>query len=363
MNLQELSKHAVALYKANTALDLIGPPGVGKSSWTGGELIQILSAHYDEEFGFKSLLMPTIDAPDIRGFLVPTKDKDGSPASFWTRSGAMPSKDYLAAHPRGVMLLDEFNQSDQLVQKAASNTVLHKTFGDEKLPDGWWVLLASNRMADGAGTSKPLKHNVNRTRRINVDPDVNAWAPWAEENGVHPMFVAFAKKRPDVVFSPAVPKEDHPFCTPRSFVEASKLATEIAGLDAQGNVNMVIPNTGITVSLIAGDIGDGAAAELFAFLKVADQLPSIEDIIKDPGGANCPKDLSAAYAASQMIAHFAKADTIDPLWQYAERLPKELQVATAKALVPRGGGLLLNSKAMGAWMMKNKTLINASASK
>jgi hypothetical protein len=360
MRLQDFVKSAVPLYKSGTAIHLVSPPGVGKSDVTKNEFRAALSAAYGEEFGYHDVLLPTIDAPDIRGFLIPTKDANGKPTSFFTRSAVLPSEDYLKKHPRGVMLLDERNAADMLTQKAVAPAVLSRRFGEDYLPEGWLIVSASNRMEDRAGVNKPPSHLVNRERTLVIEPDVNSWQVWAEAQGLHPMMIAFARKNPGVVFSPDVPKKEGPFCTPRSFVSAAKLLANMAGVDDQGRANMDIPVNELTLQMVAGDIGDGASSQLFAFLKVADQLPTIDEIEADPKNCKCPTELSGAYAAGQMCVAYGHPDNIDKLWQYAERLPKELQVATAKSLLPKGGGMLLNSKALSSWISKNKALINAS---
>lgn len=339
---------------------MVGRPGVGKSDIIKNEFRGALEAQYKEKFGFHDILLPTIDAPDVRGFLIPTKLADGTPSSFFTRSAIIPSKEYLVAHPRGIMLIDERNAADMLTQKAIAPAVLSKRFGEEYLPEGWMIVSASNRKEDKSGVINPPKHLVNRERTLQIEADVNSWSLWAEDHGIHPMLVSFAKKSPGVVFGDEVPNHDGPFCTPRSFVSAAKLLGLMAGTDAQGRANMDIPITDLALQMVAGDIGDGASAQLFAHLKVADQLPTFDEIITDPKNAKCPKELGAAYAGGQMCIHYAEPGNIDKLWQYVERLPTELQVSIAKSLIPRGGGMLLNSKALSAWISKNRTLINAS---
>lgn len=363
MRLLEIVKQAPNLYESGTAVHLIGPPGLGKSDIVKNEFRQALSAHYAEDFGYHDVVVPTLDAPDFRGFLIPTKDASGKPTSFFTRSAVMPSEEYLAAHPKGIMFLDERNQADQLTQKSLAPVVLSKRFGEHVLPTGWLVISASNRQQDGSGVGKALKHMVNRERTLFIEPDVVSWSIWAETRGVHPMLIAFAKTRPNIVFSDTVPKEDAPFCTPRSYVSAAGLMGRAAGTDKDGNPNMKIPNDGIMMQLVSGDIGDKAAAELFAYLKVADDLPTIEEVMADPKACKCPKELSAAYAAMQMCIHFVNPTNVDKLWAFAERFPKELQVSAARSLCEKGAGVLLNSKALSTWLVNNKALINASSAK
>lgn len=363
MRIMDLIEVAPALYRSGTAVHLVGPPGIGKSDVIKNEVRARLSAEYGEEFGFHDVLLPTVDAPDVRGFLVPTKLADGTPSSFYTRSGIMPSKEYMAAHPRGIMFLDEMNSADQLTQKACAPVILEKRFGDQYLAPGWQVWCASNRQEDRAGAGKALSMMINRQRTLRIQSDVQSWALWGEKQGLHPMCLGFAKFKPGVVFPEAVPKEDGPFCTARSFTSAARLLGDLAGLDANGHPNMVIPFDTLSQQCVAGDIGDAAAAELTAFIKLGDQLPTIEEVLANPDTAKCPKDMSAGYAAAQMCLHFATAPTIDVLWTYAERLPREIQVSTAQSLVGRGGGVLLNSKKMTDWIRKNQALINTSSSR
>jgi hypothetical protein len=342
---------------------LVGPPGIGKSDVIKNEFRDAIAQSVGQALGFWDVLLPTVDAPDVRGFLVPTKGADGVATSFYTRSGLLPPKDYLEAHPFGIYFIDERNAADTLTQKAVAPVVLDKRFGDHRLPEGWLVVSASNRLEDRAGVNRPPTHLVNRERTIQLQSDVQSWAVWAEGQGLHPMLVAFAKSRPGVVFPDSVPKTEGAFCTARSFVSAARLLAEVAGVDEHGNPIMQIPCDSLTSQLIQGDIGEAATAELMAHLKLGDQLPTIEEVEADPAKAKCPKDLSAAYAAAQLCLHFAKPQNIDRLWTYAERLPREIQVSTAQSMIARGGGILLNSKTMNAWIMKNQALINTSSAK
>ena len=363
MRIMDLKKVISTIYKSGTALHLVGPPGVGKSDVVENDLIAILSAEYGEQFGFHDVLLPTVDAPDVRGFLVPTKLSDGTPSSFYTRSGIMPSKEYLAAHPRGIMFLDERNSADILTQKAVAPVILKKRFGDERLPDGWMIVSASNRMVDRAGVARALSITTNREATINIQADVQSWSILAEEQGLHPLMIAFAKSRPGVVFPDAVPKEEGPFCSARSFTAAARVVALVAGVDANGNPNMKLQCDSLQSQLVSGSIGEAATAEVMAYIKLGDQLPTIDEVEANPAAAKCPKDLSAAYAAAQMCLYHAKAANIDKIWTYAQRLPREIQVSTAQSMVARGGGILLNSPSMTAWIAQNQALIITSSSK
>jgi hypothetical protein len=362
MNIMHLTQVFPDLYEARTAVHIVGPPGGGKSDVLKFEIRDLLSEKYGERFGFcgdaeEAWLLPTLDAPDIRGFLVPHKGESGEAESYFTRSPLYPSDAYLAKHPRGIFVLDERNAADLLTQKACAPIILSKLFGHRRLPEGWMVVSCSNRVSDRAGVIRPPMHLTNRECVINLDVDATSWAIWAEKSGIHPMGVACAKKMPQLCFSNEVPAGDSPFPTARSYTAAIRYLSIKAGTDKNGKVNMALPNDTLSQQVVAGLVGEGSSANMFAFFKLHDKLPDIEDIEKAPDKAKCPDQLDAAYAAVQLCIHYCKAGNVDKLWQYIERLPKEIQVSAAVSLIKKSGGTLINSKALGSWVGKNRALV------
>jgi hypothetical protein len=361
MRILDLIKAAPDLYEAGDTVHLIGPPGGGKTSVIGNEIRANLSAKHGEEFGFHCSIAPTLDAPDYKGFLIPSKDADGTATSFFTRSPELPSKAYLAAHPRGLYLVDELSSAEMLTQKALASVLLNKQFGNECLPSGWQVWAASNRMSNRAGVVRQPSHVRNRVRELELENDALSWAVWAEAHGIHPLIIAWAKQHPTIAFCNEVPATDRPFSTARSVARAANILQVGMARDADGRLtDLEIDTGGLKMQMVMGDIGEGAASDLFGFLKIWDQLPSLEEIEADPKKAKCPQDLSAGWAAGQMCIHYAKPGNIDKLWQYTERLPREVQVSMAKSLLERSGSALLNSPALIKWIHANKALITSS---
>ena len=363
MRILDLIKLAPQLYATGDTIHLIGPPGVGKSDVIKNDITAVLSAQFpsDPPFGFHESLCPTLDAPDYKGFLVPSKDTDGTPTSFFTRSPELPSKDYLAAHPRGIFLMDELSSAEMLTQKAAAPILLHKQFGNERLPPGWQVWAASNRMSDRAGVVRSPSHVRNRVREIEMQNDALSWSVWAERNGIHPLIIAWVKQHPAIALVNEVPAGDRPFSTARSVTRAAKFLQVTLKRNQDGTfADLELPNDVLSQQAVYGDVGEGAGSDLFGFLKVHDKLPTYDEIMADPTKAKCPTDLSAAWAAGQMCIHYAKPGNIDKLWTYVERMPKEIQTSMAKSLLERSGSALLNSPGLIKWIHSNKALINVS---
>ena len=359
MYMKDITKLGTILnwYKSDTALHLQGPPGCGKTTVATDDFPKMLSEHYGETFGMHEETCTTIDAPDVRGFLVPSKDpKTGKGISYFTRPGIMPSEEYLDAHPRGLYILDERSQSQLLTQTALGPVVLSKKFGEHSLPEGWRVISTSNRLSDRSAVIRPPMHLINREATIEVDFDIESSGAWWERNDMHPMGIAFAKAHPGC-FAKEVPAEPKPYNTPRSYTFAWDYLKNVAGADADGNPIMKIVTDHVSQEFVAGFIGDGSSAELFSFLKVADDLPTIEEILAKPGKAKCPDRLDAAYAGVQLCLHHADANNIDAIWEWTERLPLELQTSAARSMLDRSGGQLLNSKRLGKWSTKNRALV------
>jgi len=361
MKILEMISELPDLYDDRATVHMLGAPGIGKSSLSK-QVADILGEKYGEPFGYVDVVMPTIDAPDIRGFLVPTKDEHGNATSYYTKSPIIQQIEDTGLE-RGVLMLDEFAQAEMLTAKAAAQIILDHKIGEHDIPEGWWVMMASNRSKDKAGANRMLSHIVNRVITVNVDSDIESWSVWANNQGVHPMTMAFAKARPGIIFTDEVPANaDSPYATPRSYTRAMTYLTRKAGTDLDGNLNMSLPSDPISNEVVSGYIGSGAASELFAFLKVADIIPTIEEMLADPERCKLPDGsrLDGAFAVSSMISHYANATNVDKLWIVCERLPVELQTSTALTMLKSTGGKLMNSKALSDWISRNRTLISTS---
>jgi hypothetical protein len=337
---------------------LIGAPGIGKTD-VARQIKALLSELYGEPFGLVVCHLTTMDAPDMRGFMIPSKEvlDDGTTIATSVFTEANILHDIrMTGCARGIVLLDEFSQADVLVQKAASSLIDEGKLGIKNIPDGWWVISTSNRQKDRSGTAKPLMHNINREVRFLTASDTFSWCRWAERNGVHPLIIAWAKFAPETFFTNEVPKEPEPFCTPRSAVRVSDFLTKQVEPGS-----MVLPSDKLSKLFTYGTIGEGAGIMLMAFLLFANELPTIEAVERDPMTAKLPsatKNLGSSYAAMQMCVSHATAKNVNKVFKYITRLPLELQTSAAKSLMAsEDAGTFLNSECLGEFVRTHKSLI------
>ncbi len=332
------------LEKANEGIYLaslfVSGPGMGKSS-----MVEQAAEVYSKKIGKPVMCKPfhltTVEPPDVRGFGLPDKDADGNRIMTFTTPPWAVRK---GEPENGILFLDELGQASHDVQKPAAELLLHRRVGSYQLPPGWIVVAASNRESDRSGVQRELAFITNRRVVYNIEPNLDAWAHWAETEGVHPLAIAFAKVKPGLVFTDRVPDKPVPFCTPRALVMLSQF---IGALDMS-----------MFTEMATGRIGEGTAAEFVAFLRVAESLPSFEEIVKNPSTAEVPKRPDASYAAMQMVAHRVDDKTAKAAFTYLKRMGKEFQVAGLRGAFNRSPGLVRTPE-FASWLRENKDLVMA----
>lgn len=348
MNLRNFKKLVKQVYRVQIetgvrfAIHAISGPGLGKSSVVA-QCARELGKDLKVPFANLEFFLNSKEAPDVGGYGLPDDDADGSKIMVWTRAPWMPRAD---DPQHGFVFLDEFRQSQHDVQKVSAELLLNGKVNASKLPITYMVLAASNREGDRSGVGRELAFVTNRTMEVNIEPDLDSWVEWAEKEGIHWGFIAFAKRRPGVVFQDKVPDKPGPFCSPRSFVQASRLY-EVIDQD-------------LFIEASGGLVGEGVSAEIVAFMRVVDELPEYAQIVRDPHGTKIPKidRPDALYAVMQMVAHMVTPDTAAQAFTYITRLPKEFQIAGLKAAM-RKSPHILTSKDFAVWCRDNQDLIKS----
>jgi len=322
------------------AIEMVSGPGLGKSAavYQAGEK---LSKKLGKPVTIKPFFLTTVEPPDVRGFGLPGRDTDGTPIMTFTKAPWMPR---LGDSEYGIVFLDELGQANHDVVKPAAELLHSGRVGDSQLPISYMVIGASNREKDRSGVGRGLAFIDNRKMRLNIEPSLDSWVDWAERQGLNPFTIAFAKVKPGIVFQDTVPEKPGPFCTPRTFTKVSHLI---------GKLPMAL-----FTEAAAGYIGEGAAAEFVAFLRVAEELPKWEDIIAAPEKVSVPSKPDATYAVMQMVAHRVDSMSAKPAFTYLRRLGKEFQVAGLKAVLRRCPQMI-QTPDFASWLRENKDLVMA----
>ncbi|MCT4535142.1 MoxR family ATPase [Halodesulfovibrio sp.] len=296
MRPSEITSALETLITVKQPVFIWGAPGVGKS-----QIVSQLAARH--ELDLIDVRAVLLDPVDLRG--IPRIDDHGK--TTWCAPSFLPTTG------KGILFLDELNTAPPLVQAACYQLILDRKLGEYEMPEGWSIVAAGNRESDKAVTHRMPSALANRMVHLHFDADLDDWLSWADNNEIVPSLKAFLRFRPKLLHSFDPKKNDKAFPSPRSweFVSTILAANPVAATRK---------------ALIAGAVGEGAAAEYLAFLTACDQLPSVEQVLAAPEAIELPDDPAVVYALCESVARQASDDVIPQIALLAARLPVEFSV-------------------------------------
>lgn len=284
---------------------LKGAPGIGKSD---------VIRQTGKALGLEVrdwLRASQMDPTDVKGFPCPDAKAN---VIRWLPPNFLPQD----KKSKGILFLDELTSGPVMVQAALYQLMLDRRVGDYVLPDGWFLVGAGNREIDRSIVNKMPAALANRMAHIDVEPNLDDWVRWANKNGVDEMTTAFLRFRPNLLHSFNPDSKEAAFPSPRTWVMADKIQKRNRPLER-------------TAEMLKGVVGEAAANEYAAFLKVRHELPEIEDIFLNPTDTKVPAKPDVLFALTSMLdAHITKTDQFRTASKYVERLPKEFQVVFVK---------------------------------
>ena len=362
MLLREMKEELRPIMDAGVAVEIGSSPGAGKSE-TIQQWVKEQSERDGFEWGCSTVFLATQTPVDLLGYLVPGVRKyhsqDGAEKTervseftrpIWTMSDeGIPLEEYR----RSVIIMEEADKCESDVTKTSAEIRLNASLGPwrfDRFKVGRIALV--NRVEDRSGSGKKFDFIINRQAEFTVLADVEGWRDWALANGIDPLFVAFASKYPEVVFSNKVPDKQGPFCSPRSLVNLAHVLPKRVTADGKMKVDS------IGNEIITGMIGQAAGMQLQAWMKLRHETPDWDDIIKDPTGIAIPAKPDAQLMVCYECAHRVDLKTAGKCVAFIKRLPAQFSVTFAKAAVKRNYDLI-NTPAFMDWVAKNASLLNA----
>jgi hypothetical protein len=345
------------------AVEIASMPGAGKSEGVQG-WVEDQSRIDGDEWGISTVMLATQTPVDLLGFMLPARRQIKDPITgdmstarisefsrpTWTMSDkGIPLEHY----KRALILFDEADKCEADTTKTSAEIRLKRRLGPWGFdPKKVGCVALVNRVEDRSGSGRKFDFIINRQFEFTVMADVEGWRDWALVNGIDPLFVAFASKYPEIVFSNKVPDKQGPFCTPRSLVNLSRVLPK--RVDASGKMKV----DSIGNEIITGAIGIAAGLQLSAWIKLRHETPDWEDILRDPTGIAIPAKPDAQLMVCYECAHKVDTKTAAKCVAFIKRLPAQFSVTFAKSAVKRNYDLI-NTTAFMDWVSKNASLLNA----
>jgi MoxR-like ATPase len=224
VNHKELKEQLRIAYETKTPLFIWGTTGIGKSDSVRQIAKQIAKKEgleYSETnsengfFGFVDIRISQLEPSDLRG--LPTIDKD---RTKWLIPNWLPKN----PDSKGILFFDEINLSPPSIQATAYQLILDRKLGDYRLPKGWVIVSAGNRVEDKCNVFEMSSALCNRFIHTELSiPDKDSWTNWALENEIDNRIIAFIQFKPSSLFNFDGKNKDKAFPTPRSWAFCSRL--------------------------------------------------------------------------------------------------------------------------------------------
>ena len=338
-----------------------GEPGIGKSA-----MLKTIAAKFpDHEIAYIDCTLL-----DLGDFALPYTELASGDSGLKVTKFAPNARFKFQSGKPVIVMLDEIGKAMKAVKNVLLTLMLEQRIGDIQLPKGSRVFGTTNLSTDGVGDSLEA-HARNRVCFVtvrkphagfgangSVDPD--SWGAWALDNDIAPEVIAWVKQFPQALESYTDRSQsDNPyifnptragqtaFVTPRSLEKASHIAKKRPMLGES-----------VTISALAGTIGESAARDMQAFFTVVDKLPTWDQIIAGPNTAKLPDDAVArCILVFSAIARVEK-DTLAKWMQYINRMDKEWQALFATSVMksPQKQAFCVMNKEFKDWALANQWL-------
>ena len=315
---------------------IVGSPGLGKTQITKYMLRQQMADKLGvplDDIGYFAFGANERDPAEAAGVGMPVKDAEGTWITRFLQSPMVTGING-TAKKYGVLALEELGAATQDMQKVLSALLDPDTreVGGVRIPEGWIPIANGNRAEDKCGAVATLSHLSDRVRFLDLKFDNRRWQVWAADNGVNELVREVVNAlHTQGLFVDVVPssRDSQQFCTPRSIVLASK------DIDAiMDSVHFTGTFTGWMRDMIESNIGPQATEMVCTYLNRRDEVPSLDQIMRDPQGCKLSDHIGwQRVSAGIAINGIVDDSSADAAIQYVTRMRSDLQITMGTKLV------------------------------
>ena len=252
---------------------LWGPPGIGKS-----QIVAQVAQHAGVPL--IDLRLAQLEPSDLRG--IPFRAGEHVE---WSVPAMLP--DCERHGERGILFLDEINAAVPTVSAAAYQLILDRRLGEYRVPDGWAIFAAGNRLGDRGVTYAMPSPLANRFTHFEVEVSLDDWQAWAESQGIDERIRRFLATRRDLLLDFDPHGEAHAFPSPRTWEFADRALKKFGDQPAP-----------ILSRTLAGCVGEPAAGAFMRFLDT--DIPDVEAILAGQDVA-MPRDVDGQLELAEAL--------------------------------------------------------------
>ena len=123
----------------------------------------------------------------------------------------------------GILFLDEINCVSETLAPMMLQFLQCKTFGNQKLPEGWLIVAAGNPPEYNKSVRDFDVVTLDRVKRMNVEEDFAVWKEYAQRKGLHGSVISYLDTKKDNFYRIEPSAEGLQFATARGWEDLSEI--------------------------------------------------------------------------------------------------------------------------------------------
>jgi hypothetical protein len=330
-------------------------PGQGKTS-----LIKQYKEKQGADYGLFELNGSLANLPDFMGWFYKCEehyvDYDGNDVTIQNGRYTFPywHFDKQTGRPifqfkKGVIVIEEYGQTELDLKKSFGQMTLERRIGQYQLPEGIDIVMLSNYEGGRDAVGRDFDFLINRRAELHMKQTIDSSLVFMHKRKFLNITMAFASLEQHKVFDGEAPKDQGPFLTPRSLEALDAFMRTVL------ERKLKLDDPMVRVSA-AGIVGPGAAHQYIAFAGLRSEIPSIDEIVRNPLGTKVPVPLDQQMFLVFNMAEKAEKANIGALVTYLARLRSDMGVAFYRNALMRDKSLM-SCREFGDWAVENKALL------
>lgn len=123
----------------------------------------------------------------------------------------------------GILFLDEINCVSETLAPTMLQFLQCKTFGNQKLPEGWMIVAAGNPPEYNKSVREFDVVTLDRVKRMEVEENYEAWKEYAHEVGIHESILSYLEVRKGNFYKVETTVDGMAFVTARGWEDLSQI--------------------------------------------------------------------------------------------------------------------------------------------
>ena len=217
----ELGNYLIPAIRQRPVL-LMGPPGIGKT-----QIMEQIAA--EEGVGLVAYTITHHTRQSAIGLpFIEKRTYGGQEYSIteYTMSEILASVYQLMERTgirEGILFLDEINCVSETLAPMMLQFLQCKTFGNQKLPEGWLIVAAGNPPEYNKSVRDFDVVTLDRVKRMDVTEDFAVWKEYARRKGVHGAVISYLDIKKDNFYRIETTVDGLQFATARGWEDLSEL--------------------------------------------------------------------------------------------------------------------------------------------